>query len=202
MMLRPSILAGVLLAGFVPGCARNPAPAAPPPPAHGWRQPWQSDKPLPRWIADPTEGGTRLAAYGSAEYRSDESRSQQRDRAMAAARDELARMLRLRVRNAVRDYLADSGVGVTSFSDAVSQQVAEGTIDGTYQRDEWSNEKTRELFVWVDVDRDVARRLAASVVAAAAAAPQGPAAAHLRAKSEADKGFAELDRLLDRGAGR
>ena len=163
-----------------------------------WKQPWQSDKPLPKWIADPTEDGKRLAAYGSAEYRSIESRSDQRDRAISRARDELNRMVRVHIRNAVRAYIAESDSGLTTFSDNISKQVSEGTVSGTYQRDEWQNEKTNELFVWVVVDPAVAARLAKSVVQAAAeAAPNDPAAAHLRAKAESDKGFAELDRLLD-----
>ncbi|HAT11546.1 MAG TPA: hypothetical protein DCS97_13340 [Planctomycetes bacterium] len=183
---------------LLPACGtRTDAPA--PAPAHAWKKPWQSDKSLPAWIADPTEGGTRIAAYGSAEYRSSESRSERRDRAMAAARDELARMLRLRIRNAVRDYLADSGGNVTTFTDSVSQQIAEGSVSGTYQRDEFENEKTSELFVWVVADAKVAGELAKSVVQAAAqSASTDPGAAHLKAKAGSDQGFAELDRLLER----
>jgi hypothetical protein len=195
----PTVLGCILLAaGLLSACAGRAEP--PPAPAgHGWRQPWQSDKPLPKWIADPTESGSRIAAYGSATYRSSESRSEQRDRAMANARDELNRMLRLRIRNAVRDYVAESRSGVTSFSDSVSKQISEGTVSGTYQRDEWQNEKTLELYVWVAVDPAVATTLAQSVVqAAASAAPSDPTAAHLRAKAESDKGFAELDKLLDK----
>lgn len=197
--MRSSFVLGcaVLIAVLAPGCARS-EPPAPTKPGHSWKQPWQSDKPLPKWISDPTEGGSRIAAYGSAEYRSSESRSEQRDRAMAAGRDELNRMLRLRIRNAVRDYVAESGSALTTFSDSVSKQVSEGTVSGTYQRDEWQNEKTSELFVWVAVDPAVAAGLAKTVVQAAAeAAPNDPAAANLRAKAESDKGFAELDRLLD-----
>ena len=188
----------LLVAGCMPGCAGRSEEPQTVTTGHTWRQPWQSDKPLPKWISDPTEGGSRIAAYGSAEYRSSESRSEQRDRAMAAGRDELNRMLRLRIRNAVREYAAESGAGLTTFSDSVSKQVSEGTVSGTYQRDEWQNEKTSELFVWVVVDPSVAAGLAKSVVQAAAeVAPNDPTAANLRAKAEADKGFAELDRLLD-----
>jgi hypothetical protein len=197
--MRPIIALACLAVGAAGFTACAGSQDAPRPPTHAWRQPWQSDKPLPPWVADPTERGTRIAAYGTAEYRSSENRSQQRDRAMAAARDELARMLRLRIRNAVRDYLADSGVSMTSFSDSISQQVADGSISGTYQRDEWENEKTNELFVWVVVDSAVAARLATSVVQAATQAAAGDAtAASLQAKAGSDQGFAELDRLLDR----
>jgi hypothetical protein len=198
-MRTPFVLGCALFAAILlSGCAGRSEEPPTVKSGHTWRQPWQSDKPLPKWISDPTEGGSRIAAYGSAEYRSSESRSEQRDRAMACARDELNRMLRLRIRNAVRDYAAESGAGLTTFSDTVSKQVSDGTVSGTYQRDEWQNEKTNELFVWVAVDPAVAAGLAKSVVQAAAeAAPSDPAAAHLRAKAESDKGFAELDRLLD-----
>jgi hypothetical protein len=198
-MNTPSVLGCALLtAGLLSACAGRAEPM-PTPASHGWRQPWQSDKPLPAWVADPTEGGARIAAYGSAAHRSNDSRSDQRDRAMANARDELNRMLRLRIRNAVRDYVAEGGGGVTTFSDSVSRQISEGTVSGTYQRDEWQNEKTLELFVWVAVDPTVAAKLAKSVVeAAVTAAPSDHAAANLRAKAESDKGFAELDRLLER----
>lgn len=197
MRTPPVLGCAVLAAAFLSGCADRSEEPQTVTTGHTWRQPWQSDKPLPKWISDPTEGGSRIAAYGSAEYRSSESRSEQRDRAMAAGRDELNRMLRLRIRNAVRDYAAESSSGLVTFSDNVSKQVSEGTVSGTYQRDEWQNEKTSELFVWVVVDPAVAAGLAKSVVQAAAeAAPNDPAAANLRAKAEADKGFAELDRLL------
>lgn len=197
--MRPIIALVCIVAGTAGFTACTASQDTSRPPTHAWRQPWQSDKPLPTWVADPTEGGTRIAAYGTAEYRSSENRGQQRDRAMAAARDELARMLRLRIRNAVRDYMADSGIGMTAFSDSVSQQVAEGSISGTYQRDEWENEKTNELFVWAVVDSAVASRLATSVVQAASQAAAGDAtAASLQAKAGSDQGFAELDRLLDR----
>ena len=198
--MQTSLIVGCALvaAVLVAGCARS-EPPAPAKAGHTWRQPWQSDKPQPKWISDPSEGGGRIATYGSAEYRSSENRSQQRDRAMANARDELNRMLRLRIRNAVRDYIAESGASLTTFSDSVSQQISDGTVSGTYQRDEWQNEKTNELFVWVAVDPAVAAELAKSVVqAAAVAASNDPVAANLQAKAEADKGFAELDRLLER----
>lgn len=198
MRTHPVLCYVLIAASLVSGCAsRDDAPVTT---SHRqvWKQPWQSDRPLPKWIADPTEDGKRIAAYGSAEYRSLESRSDQRDRAIAHARDELNRMMRVHIRNAVRAYIAESDTGLTTFSDNISKQVSEGTVAGTYQRDEFQNEKTNELFVWVAVDPTVAAGLAKSVVQAAAeAAPNDPAAAHLRAKAESDKGFAELDRLLD-----
>jgi hypothetical protein len=180
---------------IVGGCARpDPAEAAPDRPKHGWKQPWQSDRPLPPWIADPTSGGSRLSAYGSAEYRSSESRSEQRDRAMQAARDELARMIRVRVRTAVRDFLADSGSASATYSDTISQQVADTSIDGSHQIDEWQNEKTLELFVLAGVGLKQSGDLAAAVVKAAGQADS--AAMPFAAKLQADAAFAELDRLL------
>lgn len=191
-----AIVLAVTLAIAV-GCARStPTETAPERPKHGWKQPWQSDRPLPTWIADPTAGGSRISAYGSAEYRSSESRSAQRDRAMQGARDELARMIRVRVRTAVRDFLADSGSASATYSDTISQQVSDASIDGSYQIDEWQNEKTLELFVLAGIGVQQGGGLAAAVVKAAGQAE--PAAAPFAAKLQSDAAFAELDRLLSR----
>lgn len=185
---------------WLAGCAdRQPAT---PPPRHGWKQPWQSEKPLPPWIADPTRGGTVIGAWGSADQRSGESRAEQRDRAMASARAELSRMLRVRIRTAVRDYLADSGSAVIAYSEAVSRQVSDETLAGSYQRDEFVNEKTGELFVWVVVDATAARDLARQLGQTMVSMPSGDRAldAHLQAKMASDSAFRELDRLLERSS--
>ncbi|MCS6970997.1 MAG: hypothetical protein RMM29_00510 [Planctomycetota bacterium] len=113
-------------------------------------------------------------------------------------------MLRVRIRTAVQDYLADSGNagGVVKYSDAISRQLAAETIVGSYQRDEFVNEKTGELFVWAVIDRAVAEGLARQVAEAIRATPSGDHAldAHARAKVESDRAFEELDRLLERAS--
>lgn len=165
-----------------------------------WKKPWQSDKPLPAWVADPTDHGRRMAAYGSAEYVALESRSDQTNRAVTKARAEIAQMIRVRVQEVVKDFVATSGEGITTYFESATKQTVDETLSGSYQLDEWSNEKTDELFVLVVMDPGFAKKIATSVAQAAKNPSTGDPKldAHLLAKAGSDEAFAELDRQLEK----
>ncbi len=196
-MIRSFLMLGfVVFLCLLASCARQEEPVKSTP----WKKPWQSDKPLPGWVADPTDRGKRMAAYGSAEYLALESRSDQTDRAVAKARDELSRMIRVKVQGIIKDFVAESGEGVITYFENATKQTMDETLSGSYKLDEWSNEKTDELFVLVVMDPGFAKKIATSVAQAAKNPSTGDPKldAHLRAKAGSDEAFAELDRQLEK----
>ena len=197
-MIRFFLMLGcVVFFCLLASCARQvekPAESTP------WKKPWQSEKPLPTWVADPTDHGRRMAAYGSAEYVAAETRSDQTNRAVTKARAEISRMIRVRLQEVVKDFVAVSGEGVTNYFESATKQTVDETLTGSYQLDEWTNEKTDELFVLVVMDPGFAKKIATSVAQAAKNPSTGDPKldAHLRAKAGSDEAFAELDRQLEK----
>ncbi|MEK7411809.1 MAG: LPP20 family lipoprotein [Planctomycetota bacterium] len=163
------------------------------------RIPWQSDKPLPSWIGDPTDQGKRIAAYGSADRNFGEGRSTQHERAMSNARQELARMISVRIQGVVKDYIAESSAGSTAYLEQVSRQIANSSVSGSYQIAEWSNEKTDEMFVLVLLDPVMAKRMGSALSEAIRSGSSGDPTldAHLKAKAGSNQAQSELDRLLE-----
>lgn len=165
------------------------------------RRSWSDDDvQKPAWIKDPTQGGKFIAAWGSASHDPYVDTAELRDRAMNSARKELARMVAVKVQAVMQEYVGASSADTASFSQNIGRSIAIQSVRGSVQRDEWIHPKTREMFVWVVVDPKFTEQLAQHVNnAAQEAASKDPAlAAHLRAKAESDKGFAELDSLLEK----
>lgn len=199
-----AIAAATAAAMALPGCglfggSREQPPQQPK--QTSYRRPWSDDDVVkPDWIANPTRSGSVVAAWGSAPHDAQAGRGAMRDKALASARRELANMIKVRVQSVMKDYLAESGgtsgAAVTSYSESVGRTIADESLAASAQQDEWIHPKTGELFVWAVVDRRFAERMASEVAQSAASDPA--ANAHVRAKLESDKGFAELDRLLDK----
>jgi len=108
----------------------------------------------PMWVLDPTvEGG--VAAVGSAQ-KSPGGLQFQRTEALANARDELARVLSVKVNNMVKNFSQATGVGdaqtFEKVAQQVSKQVASQTLSGSKQKAIWINPATGELFVHVLLD--------------------------------------------------
>lgn len=104
----------------------------------------------PAWVANPSmEGG--LSAVGSANP-TKAGISFQRTRALANARDELARQLSLEVSNLFKDFTQVTGVPqsetVDTVASNVSRQVAQATLAGSRQADLWQA-NDGELYVLV-----------------------------------------------------
>lgn len=166
-----------------------------------YRRSWSDeDVSKPDWISDATRGGTKLAAWGSTAHDPYVDSGTMRDRAADSARRELARMVAVKIQAVMQDYVGESDAGSTRFSQSVGRSIAIQSIRGSVQRAEWIHPKTREMFVWMVVDPAYSDSLAQNVAGAAreAAAADPKVGAHLRAKLESDKGFEELDRLLDK----
>ena len=107
----------------------------------------------PEWVLNPqTEEG--LAAVGSAQ-KSPGGMQFQRTEAMANARDELARILSVKVNNMTKNFMQSTGVGdaqtFEKVASQVSKQVASQTLEGSRQKDVWIAEDG-ELYILVTLD--------------------------------------------------
>jgi ribosomal protein S20 len=107
----------------------------------------------PSWVCDggaTMEGG--LFGVGSAE-KNPMGISFQRIEAAAAARDALARQLKVKVKNMFKQFQATTGIGDAQTADKatqnVSKQVAQATLSGSKIMKTWVSPKTKTLFVLV-----------------------------------------------------
>ncbi len=111
-------------------------------------------KGAPNWVLNPQVEGSSIAAVGSAKI-GKAGLQFARTEALANARDELARMIEVRVKNMVKNFMQVTGVGdsetVDRVSVQVSKQVAYQTIRGSKQVSLWRS-PCNELFVLVGVD--------------------------------------------------
>lgn len=129
-------------------------PAPPQQPAKIQNQQWANEfANAPRWVLNPEmEGG--LAAVGSAKI-GKAGIQFARTEAMANARDELARMLSVKVKNMVKNFTQQIGVGdeqtVDKVSAQVSKQVTSQVLNGSRQKDMWIS-PSGELYVLVVLD--------------------------------------------------
>jgi len=108
----------------------------------------------PAWVLNPEAGGSKVASVGSARL-GKAGLQFARTEALSNARDELARMIEIRVKNMVKNFMQVTGVGdaetVDRVSVQVSKQVAYQTIRGSKQVALWRS-PCNELFVLVSVD--------------------------------------------------
>ncbi|MBE9504319.1 MAG: LPP20 family lipoprotein [Proteobacteria bacterium] len=107
----------------------------------------------PKWVLDPSmEGG--LSAVGSAKL-GKAGLQFTRTEALANGRDELARIMSVKVKNLVKNFTQTTGIGdaetVDKVASQVSKQVANQTLNGSKQKDLWIS-PSKELFVLVVLD--------------------------------------------------
>jgi hypothetical protein len=107
----------------------------------------------PNWVLDPSSIAG-VCAVGSAAH-SLGGIQFQRNEAMANGRDELARMITVKVKNGFNNFAEQTGVGDSQTFDKVtkdvSQQLAKQTLNGSRQKDMWiSQDGTMYLLVILD----------------------------------------------------
>ena len=110
-------------------------------------------KDAPAWVlAGGAEGG--LSAVGSAKL-SNAGLNFTRSEALANGRDELARVMQVKVENMFKNFTQTTGIGdketVDKVVSNVSRQIASQTISGSKQAEVWVSE-CNELFVLVVAD--------------------------------------------------
>ncbi|MDD5771902.1 MAG: LPP20 family lipoprotein [bacterium] len=116
-------------------------------------------KDAPKWVTtSQVEGG--IAAVGIAKV-GKAGMSFARTEALANGRNELARMMELKVKNMVKSFMNVTGVGngemVDRVSADVSKQVASQTLNGTTLRDSWASPKDN-LYVLIVIDNELAKK--------------------------------------------
>jgi hypothetical protein len=195
--------AGLLAAAAASGCGggrpsgQAQAPVQQPP---GYVRPWSNDGiELPNWHRDPSLQGRYIGSWGSALPERGLTASQVRDLAADRARQELARMVAVRIAAAVYDYNGTSDAAVINFSSSVSKSMALESIRNSVVRDLWEHPRTGEIYAWVIVDDALQRRMAGDIGRQLQQqSSQDARMAHLNAKLAADEAFKGLDDALDK----
>ncbi|MBU5614487.1 LPP20 family lipoprotein [Geomonas azotofigens] len=148
----------------------------------------------PQWVLDPGSVAG-LNAVGSA-AKSPGGIQFQRNEAMAGGRDELARILSVKVKNSFKNFSEQTGVGDSQTFDkvttSVSQQLAKQTLNGSKQKDLWLGQDGT-MYILVSLDpkavADITKQLAISSLNNERALFQ---------KEEAKKAFNELEADIDK----
>ncbi len=152
-------------------------------------------KGAPSWVLSPEVKGSKIAAVGSAKI-GKAGLQFARTEALANARDELARMIEIRVKNMVKNFMQVTGVGdaetVDRVSVQVSKQVAYQTIRGSKQVALWRS-PCNELFVLVGVDPEMVKDFIKTQVETSLKNEQA-----LWQLYQAKKAYQELDREIDK----
>lgn len=126
------------------------------------------------------------------------------DKAQQDARVKLARSLEAKIQSAFKDWTREGGE-VTSqedrtmalkMSENVSRTVTNLTLKGAFQKDLWQDPVSKEVFVWLVLDANAAKQVGDEVVAQTKKEMEEKKA-HFMAKIEAEKAFADLDKLVD-----
>ena len=191
--LLPSLLA--LVAVAVTGCGDQPREAAPAPVA-----PVNN---VPDWVNDPTLGNKYpIAAYGVSEKMLS-GESMMRDRAMNAARVEIARSVNTSVQAIFKDWTREGGEissqdnkqAAMTMAENVSRSVTDQVLSGTSQRARWIDPSNGKFYIWVYLDQGALDTLNKQMQAKAR--EEVEKRAHFASKVEADKAFADLDRIVD-----
>ncbi|NPA42093.1 MAG: hypothetical protein GXO18_07475 [Aquificae bacterium] len=152
-------------------------------------------KGAPKWVLNPQASGVKVSAVGSARI-GKAGLQFARTEALSNARDELARMIEIRVKNMVKNFMQVTGIGdnetVDRVSVQVSKQVAYQTIRGSRQLTLWKS-PCNELFVLVGVDPDMVKRFIKSQVETSLKNEQA-----LWQLYQAKKAYEELDREIEK----
>ena len=109
---------------------------------------------VPQWFFDPNvEGGigsvgiSKIGKAGLAFAKTD---------ALSQARDELSRTISINVKNMIKNFTQEIGVGDDQTVDKVAQQVSKqlssNTISNSVQKNLYINEETEEVYVHVVMD--------------------------------------------------
>ncbi|RAX53814.1 hypothetical protein CCY99_05375 [Helicobacter sp. 16-1353] len=121
----------------------------------------------PSWVLN--GGGTGLSAIGSAEI-TKAGLQFARNEALAMARDELARMISVKVEglvnNAVQQTIGDNAYdsNVEKYGEQVTRQIVSQTMVGTKQKDTWITSNGKQIYVLVELDSNLADKAKKSIM--------------------------------------
>lgn len=200
MRLSTTLLVAVAAVGVlsVTGCGKEERPT------QNQAHPAMPTNDVPPWVNDPTSEGKYLyAAYGVSEKMLSGEQAM-RNNAMADARNQIAAIIKTKVEAVFKSWTREGGE-ITSqdnkqmamtMVENVARTVTNQTLEGSVQRARWIDTPTGKYYAWVYIDP--AQVEAMKKATAAAAREQMEKRAHFAAKIEADKAFADLDKLIDK----
>ena len=183
----------------LPGCSEDRSP----PPA----QQTAMSNDVPDWVNDPTQGGKYLfAAYGVSEYKMS-GEAHQVQAATLDAQRKIAGVVKTKIEAVFKNWTREGGE-ITSqenrqmamtMSEDIARSVTNQTLEGAVARARKVDPVTKRLYLWMYIDPGQMEKMKAAT--AAAAREQMEKRAHFAAKIEADKAFADLDKLIDKEMG-
>ena len=155
---------------------------------------------LPAWVLVPPEGG--ICAVGSAKVGA-AGMGFARTEAAAGARDEIARILNVRVKNMFKNFTETTGVGddqtVDKVTTNVSKQLAKVDLSGSVVKKAYLDKANNELYVLVAVQPEVVKSVADTMRQAAVTSFKNDRA--LWQKFQAKKGHEELESQIEKEFG-
>jgi hypothetical protein len=145
--MKKILTTGFVLLTLFSGCSKQPQ-----------HQKCQIDNTqAPAWICTPQDTKEYITAVGSAQKNSAGDFQFQKEEAMAAARDALARRISVKVKNMFKQFKATTGAGdnqtFEKATESVSKQVAYQTIQNSKQLDVWVSPKGT-MFVLIGVPKE------------------------------------------------
>jgi hypothetical protein len=149
-----SVTAAMVVSTLLTGCGSEPKPKPVKEEKADFR--CRQDGVLaPQFTCDPYADGA-IVGLGIAKPNAGNDKSFQRTEAMAAARNELAKQLEVKVSNLFKSYKGVTGSGKAATFDKatseVSKQLASQTLRGSRQvGNSWRNPKTGELYIMVGI---------------------------------------------------
>ena len=152
-------------------------------------------KGAPDWVLNESIEGAKLAAVGSAKI-GKAGLQFAIEEAESAARDKLARMIEVRVKNMTKRFMQSIGVGdqetVDRVSVQVSKQVSYATLRGARAVRKWIS-PCDEVFVLVAVDPEVAKEMVKQNILSSFKNERA-----LWQQFQAKKGFEELEKEVEK----
>lgn len=121
----------------------------------------------PSWVLN--GGGAGLSAIGSAEI-TKAGLQFARNEALAMARDELARIISVKVEglvsNAVQQTIGNNAYDsvVEKYGEQVTRQIVSQTMIGTKQKDTWITSDGKQIYVLVELDSSLADKAKKSIM--------------------------------------
>ncbi|RMA92535.1 LPP20 family lipoprotein [Hydrogenothermus marinus] len=193
-----SLFLVIFVSFFFGSCAKKKIEKPKQQPAKIQNQKWKNEfQNAPVWVLNPPNG-KQLAAVGSAKI-GKAGIQFARTEALANARDELARMLSVKVKNMVKNFSQQIGVGedqtVDKVTAIVSKQVTAQLLQGSMQKDMWIS-PSGELYVLVVLDPQAVKE---AVKQATLASFKNERA--LWQQFQAKKAYEELDKEIEKEFG-
>lgn len=160
-MKKFSLLMAVVLAAFIAGCASNDALGEGASSIEDSALEVNNLEGAPSWVLNGGRGG--FSAIGSADI-TKAGLQFARNEALAMARDELGRMVSVKIEgvinNAVTQSIGNAAIdaNVEKFGEQITRQVVNQTMSGTKQKDTWMPKNGAQIYVLVEMEDNLAQK--------------------------------------------